>query len=148
MKKSVTVPLVFMSGSSSAEQIISKDDADNIFNMDKETWETYVWEVEAPTGWKQSLRSMESGTAIMSFNQDMEYGVSIKPFFDDNTKTPDMLIVGSYYPNGSLKDDTEKLINSVRKKAESDFSSSYIVDVVLTNTPPLEGVELHLKKSN
>lgn len=146
MKKSVTVPLVFMSGTANVEQIISKEDADNIFSMDKVSWEAYVREVEAPAGWKQNLKPMESGSAIMSFNQELGYGVSIKPFFDDKTKIPEMLIVGSYYPDGSLYDDTEKLIKSVRKKAESDLGASYLVDVVLTNTPPLEGVELHLTK--
>jgi len=146
MNKPVTVPLVFMSGSENSEQIISKEDADNILSMDKEAWEEYVREVEAPTGWKQNLSPMESGTAIMSFNQDMGYGVSIKPFFDNQTKMPDMLIVGHYYPDGSLQDDAEKLINSVRKKAELDLGDHYLVDVVLTNTPPLEGVELHLNK--
>jgi len=146
MKKPVTIPLVFMSGSANIEQIISKEDADNIFSMDKVTWERYVQEIEAPTGWKQSLKPMESGSAIMSFNQDMGHGISIKPFFDEKTKIPDMLIVGSYYPDGSLYDDTEKLINSAKKKAESDLGDSYWVDVVLANTPPLEGVELHLVK--
>lgn len=146
MKKSVTVPLVFMSRTASAEQIISKEDTDNIFSMDKVTWEAYLREVEAPAGWKQNLKPMESGSAIMSFNQDMGYGVSIKPFFDDKSKVPDMLIVGSYYPDGSLHDDTEKLIDNVRKNAESDLGGSYLVDVVLTNTPPLEGVELHLTR--
>ena len=148
MKKLIFLLLLFTSCVVNAEQLISKAEADYIFSMNHEDWEIHVREIQAPDGWNQSFNPMESGTAIISFNSNTGYGRSIKPFFNEVTQTPDMLIIGSYYSPDTLPDDIEKLRNDISRQAIIELGEDYSTDVIISNTPPLKGVELHITKQN
>lgn len=146
MKKLIFLMLLLTTGLVNAEQLISKEETDHIFSMNREAWEVYVRKIEAPEGWKQIFKPMASGTAIMSFNSDIGHGRSIKPFFNVLTQTPDILIIGIYFSPDSLPDDIEKLMNEVSRQAIIELGKYYSTDVVISNTPPLLGIELHITR--
>lgn len=148
MKKLIFLLLLFTSCVVNAEQLISKAEVDYIFSMNHEDWEIHVREIRAPDGWNQSFNTIESGTAIMSFNSNTGYGRSIKPFFNKLTQMPDSLIIGRYYSPNTLPDDIEKLRNDVSRQAIIELGEGYSTDVIISNTPPLKGVELHITRQN
>ncbi|MCU7837358.1 MAG: hypothetical protein KZQ83_19230 [gamma proteobacterium symbiont of Taylorina sp.] len=148
MKKLIMLLLMIIPCLVSAEQLISKAEADYIFSMNREDWEIHVREIRAPDGWNQSFNPIKSGTAIMSFNSNTGYGRSIKPFFNEVTQKPDMLIIGSYYSPDTLPENIEKLRNDASRQAIIELGEDYSTDVIISNTPPLKGVELHMTKKN
>lgn len=147
MRKILLAILLMCTIPGHAEQIISKQDADNIFSMSYPAWERYARAVSAPQGWKMQLREMDTGTGIMSFNPNGGYGLSTQPLYaNPNAQSPDALIVGNYYPKGTIPPNTEELKASLKQAAEEDLGPGYEITVIIANLPPFEVVEVHVRK--
>jgi hypothetical protein len=134
-----------------SETIISKEDADRIFSMTKPQWEGYARKVQYPKDWTIRLSEQETGNVLMAFNTKGAYGLSVQPLYGDDTSPPDLLIVGSYYPVGSLPAFTKKFKNNVEAAALRDLGPSYSVSARYTKLPPLEtfeGIELTVTRSD
>ena len=130
----------------SAEEIISKDDADYIFSLDRDGWEEYVNRMEYPDGWSARKSTHNTGTGIMAYDPATGFGLSVQPMYGNTNESPDMIIVGSYYPKGTIPLMDEELKERLRKESEEDLGPSYTVSVLFADAPPFEGVELLVTK--
>lgn len=70
-------------------------------------WEAYAKRMIHPNGWKVRLSTYDTGTGVMSFDPNTGIGLSVQPLYDSHDKPLTILIVGSYYPLGSLPAFTE-----------------------------------------
>lgn len=128
--------------SPTAEKIINKQDADHIFSLNRAGWEAYVKRMIHPDGWKVRLSPHDTGTGVMSFDPNSGFGLSIQPLYNGNEGPPTILIVGSYYPLGTLPDFTEEFKKSLENDAVEDLGPNYSVSASYTKMPPFEAIEL------
>jgi hypothetical protein len=133
-----------MPANASSETIISKQDADLIFSMNKSEWEVYAQKIGYPSDWEIRRSHLATGTTVMAFHQKTGRGLSIQPLYGDDKSRPDMLIVGSYYPIGSLPKFTEALKKEIEEAAKKDLGPEYSVTVSYAKFPKFEGIELQL----
>src|SRR5712671_6525527 len=84
------------------EVIINKEDADLIFTLNKLQWEAHAKRFVHPDGWEIRLSTHDTGTGVMSYDAKSGMGLSIQPFYKNDTSLPDVLIVSSYYRLGIL----------------------------------------------
>lgn len=136
-------PAIFTSG---MEKIINKDDADYIFGLTRVEWEKYAKRMIPPNGWKIRLLPHDTGTGVMSFDPNIGIGFSVQPLYDKRDSPPAILIVGSYYPIGSLPEFSEDFKKKLEIDAATDLGSTYAVSASYTKTPPFEGIELTVTK--
>ena len=125
------------------ERIISKPDADMIFAFTRAEWESYVRQDAPPEGWTVRLLSHDTGTALTWFNQSTGIGASVQPLFKDEQSPPGMIVVGSYYPVGSMRI-TDELIKDIEQAARLDLGPTYSVSANHSKTPGtnVEGIDL------
>ena len=124
-----------------SETIISKEDADRIFSMTKPQWEEYAQKIALPLDWKIALSHHPTGTGVMAFDPKTGYGLSVQPLYPDDKSPPDMLVVGSYYPVGTLEF-TEILKKELKEAAEKDLGPKYSVTASYAKLPNHEGIVL------
>jgi len=129
------------------EKIISKSDADYIFSLDRAGWESYAERMVHPGGWKMQLARHETGTVVAAFDPATGMGLSTQPLYSDATKPPQMLVVGSYYPVGTLKTFTVKRKAELENAAQADVGSDYTATVRHLSQPPVDGIELQVMRS-
>ncbi len=82
----------------------------------------------------------------MAVDPSTGFGLSVQPLYTDNTSPPFMLIVGSYYPLGSLPEFTNEFKQRVEHEASEDLGAAYSVSAAYTKMPPLEAIELTVLK--
>jgi hypothetical protein len=82
----------------------------------------------------------------MAYDSKNGYGLSIQPFYKDDKSPPDILIVGSYYPSGTLPKFTDEFRTAIESEAKEDLGSKYSVSASHTKMPPFEGIELMITK--
>jgi hypothetical protein len=128
--------------SPASEEIITKQDADYIFSLNRGEWEAYAKRMVHPDGWKVRLSPQDTGTGVMSFDPNRGFGLSVQPLYSDNKGPPTMVIVGSYYPLGFLPDFTDHFKKSLEKDASDDLGPAYSVMASYTKMPPFEVIEL------
>ena len=126
---------------SASEQILSKQDADYIFGLNRGEWETYAKRMVHPDGWEVRLSRHDTGTGVVSVDPNSGLGLSVQPLFNDNIGPPTMLIVGSYYPLGFLPDFTNDFKNSLEEEASGDLGPTYSVTASYTRIPPFDVIE-------
>ena len=73
-------------------------------------------------------------------------GLSIQPMYDNDNSPPPILIIGSYYPLGSLPTFTEDFKIDLEKQAEQDLGPAYSVRALQSNISTLDGIELWVTK--
>ncbi len=129
-----------------SQTIISKADADYIFSLTKPSWEDYARKMVHPDGWKVRLSPRDTGTGVMAYDNQTRMGLSIQPFYKDENSLPDILIVGSYYPLGTLPKFTEDFKHTIEGEAKKDLGAEYSVSAAYIEMPPFEGVELLITK--
>jgi hypothetical protein len=131
-----------------SERIINKQDADHIFTLDRVGWEKYAQRIVYPAGWKMRLAPHDTGTSVMAFDPNTGTGLSIQPLYYGNDLPPGRLIVGSYYPLGSLRPFDDEVKRSIEKAAASDLGPDYSVSATYSKLSPfkLEGIELMVTK--
>jgi hypothetical protein len=129
------------------ETIINKEDTDLIFSLNKPQWEAYAKRMVHPEGWQVRLSPHESGTGVMSYNPKTGLGLSIQPLYGNDTSPPDMLVVGSDFPAGTLPKFTDELKRRMEADAGRDLGPEYSVSARYTAlAPSIEGIELTVMK--
>ena len=141
-----TLTILLCPPTSAAEKIINKQDADYIFSLNRAGWEAYVKRMIHPDGWKVRLSPHDTGTGVMSFDPNSGFGLSIQPLYNGNEGPPKILIVGSYYPLGTLPDFTEDFKKSLENDAEKDLGPDYSVSASYIKMPPFETIELKVMR--
>jgi hypothetical protein len=81
-----------------SERIVNKQDADRIFGLNLAEWNRQAKQMIHPEGWEVRSNPLETGTAVMAFDQKTGWGHLVQPLFPDAEGPPEMLIIGSYYP--------------------------------------------------
>jgi hypothetical protein len=135
-------PTPLSASSPPSEKIINKQDADHIFSLNRREWESYAKRMVHPNGWKVRFSQHDTGTGVMSFAPKTGLGLSVQPLYSDDKGPPTMLIVGSYYPLGSLSDFTDDFKKKLEKDASDDLGPAYSVTASYTKMPPFEVLEL------
>lgn len=130
-----------------AEKIISKEDAHHIFSLNRSGWEAHVQRMVFPEGWKARTNQLDSGTGVMAYDVSTGKGLSIQPLFSNPQTPPDMLIVGSHYPKGTLRRTDAQFKQKLKDDAEQDLGNEYSVSVSFPKTPPFETVELVITRN-
>ena len=126
----------------SSETIIKKKDADYIFGLTKPEWENYTKIMVHPEEWEVRLAQHDTGTSVMSYDTSTGFGLLVQPLYNDDKSPPDMIIVGSYYPLGTIPSFDDQFIQNIENKSRTDLGPTYSVSANYVKTPPLEGVEL------
>lgn len=138
--------LVILSSSALAENVISKQEADNIFTMLREKWEETA-PLYAYPNWKMKVKKIATGSMVAAFDNSKGYGLSIQPVYLAAKSLPVSLIVGSFYPKGTLSNDFSKVLNEIEADSERDLGYSYRVSAkYLIVSPNIEEVELTLTR--
>jgi hypothetical protein len=130
------VSLSTPAGGATVERIISRQDADRIFSLNRDQWNDEAKQMVHPRGWKIRLSPAETGTVVSAFDPRTGRGMSIQPLFGDAKGPPVMLVVGSYYPAGSLHQFDENARRGMETSAGSDFGAGYSVRVTHTRRAP------------
>jgi hypothetical protein len=73
------------------ERIVSKQDSDRIFSLNRDQWEAEAKQMVHPLGWQIRLNPLDTGTALMSRDPKTGIGLSVQPMFKDAQSQPDML---------------------------------------------------------
>jgi hypothetical protein len=135
-----------LSSSQTSDEILSKEDAEHIFSLTRNEWEFYAKNMVHPYGWQVQLGPHDTGTSVMAFDPNTGMGLSIQPLYYDNTAPPDSLVVGSYYPSGSLQTFSEELRQELEKEASRDLGPNYFVSASHTKFLNWEGVLFTVSK--
>ena len=110
-------------------------------------WEAYAKRMVHPEGWRVRLSPHESGTGVMSYNPKTGVGLSIQPLYGNDTSPPGMLVVGSYFPAGTLPKFTDELKRRMEADAGRDLGPEYSVLARYSAlAPSIEGIELTVMK--
>jgi hypothetical protein len=112
------------------ETIINKADTDFIFTINKQQWEEYAKRMVVPEGWDIRLSPHDPGTAVGGYNERTGVGMSVQPFYQNDTSPPDILIVGNYFPIGTLPRFTDELKQSMEAAAKKDLGVEYDVSLI------------------
>ncbi len=130
----------------SAENVLSKKDADSIFSMKKEKWELTAPKYAYPN-WEMKLKKFTTGSMVAAFDNSTGYGLSIQPMYKDDTSFPTSLIVGSFYPKGTIKD-FNRLQKQIEVDATKDLGNIYNVAAkYYVVTPNIEEIELTVTRN-
>jgi hypothetical protein len=137
-----------MSNSALAENILSKTDADNIFGMRKAEWEKTAPRYAHPNG-KVKLKKMDTGVVVAVFDSSTGYGLSIQPIYLDTKSGPSSLIVGSFYPMGTMTSNFSDIQKEVEADSEKDLGPEYKVSAKYVNvTSKIEEIELTITRKS
>jgi len=110
--------------------------------MTKPEWEVYAQKTQYPSDWKIALSPHATGPCAMAFDPKTGYGLRVQPLYRDDKSAPEMLVVGSYFPGGTLPRFTETLMKEIEEEAKKELGSNYSVTARYAKMPPLEGIEL------
>lgn len=128
------------------ETIISKKDADYVFSLTRPEWEKQSRKFFAP-GWIVRSAKHETGSQIIGFDPSTGIGLSIQPFYQNDHNPPDMVVVGNYFPIGTLPPMTDELKKDMEIAAQRDLGPKYSVRLNSTKMEKLEAIELILRKN-
>ena len=121
-----------------ADTFISKAEVERVFGMRKSEWEAYAPRLVAPK-WKIRLTRSSTGLGFMAFDPATGVGLSVQPHYVDDAGPPTTLVVGSFYPLGSVSASQK----DVEQKARRELGAKYFVSARRVELPPAwEGIEL------
>lgn len=135
------------SQNSQQEKIINKANADHIFNLTKPEWEEYAKKFTAPPGWELRLLPHDTGTSIGAMGLSNGWGLSTQLLYSDNKSNPDMIIVSSIYPVGTMPLFTKTLKKSLKTEAEEELGAGYSVSTIYKIVGNFEHVVLLVSKA-
>lgn len=124
------------------ETIINKQDADHIFSLNRAGWEEYAQRIVYPAGWQMRSSRPETGTTVMAFDSNTGMGLSIQPLYYGDDSHPGSLVIGSYYPLGSLRPFDGEMKRHFEQGAIKDLGAKYAVSATYVKMPKFEGIEL------
>jgi len=142
-----TLVLFIFASSLCAEKVVSKEDADHIFSLNLYGWEKYARQIRYPQGWETRLKSTPDGTGVMALDTTTGFGLSIQPMFNSSNSPPEVLIITSLYPAGSVPINDPDFIEKMKRDSENDLGPGYSVVVTSGKMPPYEAVDLFITKS-
>jgi hypothetical protein len=124
--------------SASQERIVSKQDADRIFRLNRSEWEAEARRMVESRTWKVWPGPGEQGTGVIATDPKTGVGLAVRPSFRDAQGPPETLVVGSYYPSGTFRRFSDQTRHEMEAAAGSDLGSTYSVAVAFssTATPP------------
>lgn len=126
--------------------ILSKADADRIFDMARAAWESYAEGFVYPEGWKVRHDPSDSGSSVVGCHPVTGIELTIRPYYDNAIDPPEVLSVVSRYPLGRSPKFTAELKGDLEYEAKRDLGSGYSVSAAYTKSPPFEEIELMIKR--
>lgn len=114
------------------ERLVSKQDADRIFGLNRGQWEAEAKQMVHPLGWKVRLAPVETGTSVTSIDPKTGMAFSVQPLWTDAQGPPRTLVVGNYYPGGTFSELSDQLKGEMEADARSELGPEYDVSVVFS----------------
>jgi hypothetical protein len=125
------------------ETLVSKKDADFVFSLIKSEWEKKIESFFAP-GWDFRVTKFETGSMAFGFNPVSGVGLSIKPFYQNDSDPPDNVTVSNYFPVGALPPRTDEMKKDMEAAAQKDLGPTYSVHLIYSSTGEKEARALGL----
>ena len=151
MRRSVPVSLLLIlfipSITVAQEEILSKEDTDRIFSLDRAGWEASLDSSAYPEEWVVRFSRHDTGTAIMAFDSTTGFGLTVQPLYESDDGPPTMLVVGSYFPLGSLPPFTDDQKKGIEKDAVEHLGPRYSVSAFYYKNGSREGIELTITRN-
>jgi hypothetical protein len=127
--------IVGVAGPSAAqERIVSKQDADRIFGLNRTQWEAEARRMVDSRTWKVLPGSGEQGTGVIATDPKTGVGLAVRPSFRDPQGPPETLVVGSYYPSGTFRRFSDQTRREIEAAAGSDLGKAYAVEIAFSST--------------
>ena len=130
----LAVLAVAVGPSASQERIVSKQDADRIFRLNRSEWEAEARRMVESRTWRVWPGPGDQGTGVIATDPKTGVGLAVRPSFRDAQGPPETLTVGSYYPSGTFRRYSDQTRREVEAVAGSDFGSAYSVEVAFSST--------------
>lgn len=108
------------------EVLLNKSEIDRTFSFNRIQWSEAASEMIAP-GWRLRICENESGAQVVGFDPSTNVGLSVKPYFRDDTHIPDMVIIANYFPLGMLPPISKNLHREMQAVAQRDIGHAYSV---------------------
>jgi len=128
--------------------ILSKVDADRIFSLIRSDWESYAEGLVYPEGWKVRLDPSDNGSGVIGHHPTAGIELTIRPYYDNAIDPPEVLFIVSHYPLGKAPKFTAELKSDLEYEAKRNLGPEYSVSVSYTKSPPLEEIELMIKRAS
>jgi len=128
--------------SSGQERLVSKQDADRIFALNRSQWEAEARRMVESQTWKVLPGSSKGATGVIATDPRTGVGLAVRPSFK-SPASPDALVVGSYYPVGTFRRFSDQTRREMESAAGSNLGSAYSVTVAFSTTPsPAPGYDV------
>ena len=116
------------------ERIVSKQDADRIFGLNRSQWEAEARRMVESQTWKVLPGAGDEGTGVIATDPKTGVGLAVRPSFRDPQGPPETLVVGSYYPSGTFRQFSDQTRREMEAAAGSDLGKAYSVAVAFSST--------------
>ena len=126
-------------------RLLSKEDADKIFEMTKSEWEANAQTFSAP-GWKVRFQNAEEGLRVAAVESASGFGFVLMPFYKTESGLPELVIVGNYFQPGQIPKLTDQLKKAIEAKAKASLGTSYSVIVVYDEDEQVTRIEFFLSR--
>jgi hypothetical protein len=130
----LTLLAVAAGPSAGQERIVSKQDADRIFRLNRSQWEAEARRMVESQTWKVWPGPADQGTGVIATDPRTGVGLAVRPSFRDAQGPPEALVVGSYYPVGTFRRFSDQTRREMEAAAGSDFGTGYAVAVAFSST--------------
>ena len=134
------------------DNYIHKEQVDPIFKTDVEGWEEYLKELEPilnKDGWSFIKVPCDTGTTYLCDNPNGSRSSAQPLFLENNPSTPLKLIIGTYYPKGSIPFEDDDFRNELISKCNEELGDSYKLEVLFLNfTNEMYNIEFQISKTN
>ena len=125
---------VALGPSAAQERIVSKQDADRIFGLNRSQWEAEARRMVESQSWKVLPGAADQGTGVIATDPKTGVGLAVRPSYRDGQGPPEALVVGSYYPSGTFRRFSDQTRREMEAAAGSDLGKAYSVAVAFTST--------------
>jgi hypothetical protein len=125
----LTLLAVTAGPSAGQERIVSKQDADRIFGLNRSQWEAEARRMVDSQTWKVWPGPGDQGTGVMATDPKTGVGLAVRPSFRDAQGPPETLVVGSYYPVGTFRRFSDQTRRDMEAVAGSDLGPAYALTV-------------------
>ena len=100
-------------------------------------------------GWSSVTTPCETGLVFLTNNPNGS-GYSLQPLFSETDSSNHIiLIIGTYYPKGSIPFEDENFRSELISKCKEELGDSYDLDVSFLNfTPETYNIEFRIFKNN
>lgn len=127
---------------SAKKKILSNIDIHKIWNLNLNEWTVYAQAMVHPEGWDLQLIPQDTGTVVMFFDRNSSMGLSVRPLYRDDNSPPVKLVVGSYYPIGTLPKFTEIFKKNLESDEASELGPDYSVTAAHAVLQKIETIKL------